>query len=625
VEQWRQLRFVCRAAPVLATALIFSGCSGGGAGERLQAPQPDPNAPDVSVEGRWSEVFDWPLIPIHVTLLPDGRVFSFGTDPKNPNNPDADVLITGKFTYDIWTPGSGDHLTLPNQTQVDTFCAAQLVLPQLGGGVLVVGGDTYPRPQPNPTDPEVPEPFTGGNADSLLLDSTLDRPELRRDGDSMDAGRWYGSVTTLVNGETYVQGGESRILTRGTLFPEIRSTAGVYRRLNVDTSTLRYYYPRNFVAPDGRVFGYDTTGKMYYVDTVAETLTAAGTLPAANMGDDSTAAMFSPGRILQFGGESDGAIVIDINGATPQVSATADLSTQRRLATSTILANGQVLASGGSLVYNEDIGVNLFAETWDPVSGEWTLRAESAVPRLYHSSALLLADGSVLIGGGGAPGPFENLNAEIYYPPYLFDATGKRASRPSVSGVPTTLNVGRQFTLTATDLSSTPARVVLVKTGSETHGLNMEQRFVPLAFTSNCSGSSCALTARMPSRPGDVPPGYYLLFVLNAKGVPSVARFVFVNVAGAADPAQDPSLANPGAQDGTVGALESLALSGSDPNGTALRYAAAGLPPGLALNPTTGVIGGTPSAAGDYDVVVSASDGQRTASANFLWSIAAAP
>ena len=595
---------------------MLVACSGGGSGERLNPPPGEVS--DLAVEGRWSSVIDWPLIPIHVALLPDGRVFSFGTDDGS----DAGGAVpTGAFFYDIWNPTTRGHLTLPNRTAVDTFCAAQLVLPQVGAGVLVVGGDTFPRPEDDPTDPEVPEPFEGGNADSVVLDYTLDEPELKKDTSSMGFGRWYGTATTLLNGETYVQGGESRILASGTLFPEVRGVNGVYRVLPADTSGLRYYYPRNFVAPDGRVFGYDTTGQMYYVDPGLGTITSAGTLPAANMGDDSTAAMFSPGRILNFGGESDGAIVIDIRDGSPSVDATSDLSSQRRLATATILPNGHVLASGGSAVYNTLVGANLFAETWDPVTGEWTRRGESAVPRLYHSTALLLADATVLIAGGGAPGPLDNFNGEIYSPPYLFTASGKVATRPVINTAPSTLVVGRQFNLTYTG-SVPAARVVLIKSGADTHGLNMDQRFIELPFSAG-SGSPRPLAVRMPSRAADVPPGYYLLFVLDADGVPSRAKIVFINVAAAPDPAQDPTLVQPADQAGSVGALESLAISGSDPNaGTTLVHAAAGLPTGLSINPTTGVIGGTPSAAGDFNVVVSVSDGTRTASANFLWSIA---
>ena len=282
-------------AGVLALPLV--ACGGGGSGGHPGAPPTDPS--EASAKGRWSEVIDWPLIPIHVVLLPDGRVFSFGSDDGSPA---GGAVPTGKFFYDLWNPADRQHLVLPNSTAVDTFCAAQLVLPQPGAGVLVVGGDTFPRPlEPEPSDPLVPEPFDDGNPSSTVLDYTMSEPALRK-GQDMAAGRWYATATTLLNGETYVQGGNSRSLTSGELFPEVRSTSGDFRQLAIDTSDLRYYYPRNFVVPGGRLFGYDTEGRMYFVDPQAQTLTRLGELPAANTGDDSTVAMFSPGRLLHFAG-----------------------------------------------------------------------------------------------------------------------------------------------------------------------------------------------------------------------------------------------------------------------------------------------------------------------------------
>lgn len=616
---------IVRKAAVCGSLMALAACSGGGSGERLK-PAPG-DVTDVKTEGRWSAVFDWPLIPIHVVLLPDGRVFSFGTDDGSPQ---GQAVPTGAFFYDIWNPadgtGTGAHLRLPNATAVDTFCAAQLVLPQPGAGVVVIGGDTFPRPNnPTPTDPNVPEPFDDGNESSTVLDYSVAEPTLAQ-GNDMAAGRWYATVTTMLNGETYIQGGNSVTRTSGELFPEVRSTAGAFRKLDIDTSALRYYYPRAFVAPDGRLFGFDTTGKMYYVDVDAETLTPAGNIPAANTGDDSTVAMFSPGRLLNFAGESKGAIVIDIRGGAPEITATSNLSSHRRLATATLLPNGQVLATGGSPIYNTLPGVAYSAEMWNPVTGKWTVGADEEIPRLYHSTALLLPDATVLVAGGGAPGPSDNLNGEIYSPPYLFTSKGALATRPVINTVPSTLVVGNPFSLRVTDTTAAPARVVLIKTGATTHGLNMDQRFVELPFTAPGGSSSTAtLDVRMPSNAADVPPGYYLLFVLNANGVPSRARTVFINRAEPANAAEDPTLTQPDDQTGVVGTPESVPIAGSDPNaGTTLLYAAAGLPTGLSIDPATGIIGGTPNAAGEYNVVVSASDGTRTASANFVWSIAAA-
>ena len=88
--------------------------------------------------------------------------------------------------------------------------------------------------------------------------------------------------------------------------------------------------------------------------------------------------------------------------------------------------------TGGSAVFNQLTGVAYAATIWDPATGQWTPGANAVKPRLYHSIALLLPDGSVLTGAGGGPGPVKNLNTEIYYPPYLFDASGQPAARPSI-------------------------------------------------------------------------------------------------------------------------------------------------------------------------------------------------
>ena len=103
-------------------------------------------------------------------------------------------------------------------------------------------------------------------------------------------------------------------------------------------------------------------------------------------------------------------------------------------------------------------------------------------------------------------------------------------------------------------------------------------------------------------------------------GVPSVAATVQVGVAAQMNPAFTPVLANPGNRSGLVGLPVSFALSATDPNGDSLGYAASGLPPGVSIDPATGVISGQPSLAGTYDVIVAASDGLNAATASFLWT-----
>src|SRR6185295_10888815 len=154
--------------------------------------------------------------------------------------------------------------------------------------------------------------------------------------------------------------------TSGGDRPEIRGNDGNLRLLsNVNTSGYAETFPRNFLAPDGRVFGFDNSGRMYYVvPTGTGTITTVGQvgqLPGATSWT-SSAAMFRPGRILQMGGASSAALVIDINGATPVVTPTQSMSSQRQWVSATVLPDGRVLATGGSSVDNALTNVNNSAE-----------------------------------------------------------------------------------------------------------------------------------------------------------------------------------------------------------------------------------------------------------------------
>ncbi len=603
-------RAALRGASIASAVALLASCGGGtpevkpGELVRAQADVTPIGFPATTIpadayqKGMWSPVYPWPLIAVHAVLMPDGRVLSYGTDGSGKQ--------TGYFIYDVWDPSAGPgggHMTLPNGTLTDIFCGSQVVLPQSGAGVYLAGGDNWTGTSTTNT----------GNNNSNIFSYTANT--LTR-GNNMNRARWYSSTTVLLNGEVYTQGGSS-----GTDRPEIRAVDGTFRLLSTaDTSTLDFMYPRNFIAPDGRVFGYDSNGRMYYVDTNGTgAVTLLSQFGSSYRGSDASAAMFRPGRILQFGGASNGAIVIDITGGSPVVTPTQSMSSQRRLVNATILPDGKVLATGGSQVWNDLTGVNNIAEIWDPQTGTWMQGSSGALARLYHSNALLMADGSVLVMGGGAPGPLNNTNFEVYYPPYLFTAQGTLAPRPVISTAPTTLDIGKTFSVDFTDAASI-SRVVLVKAGSATHSWNMEQRFVELTF--NASGGK--LNIQAPARAADASPGNYLLFILDGNGVPSVAKMLRINVAPVANPATVPTLVNPGNRTDQAGSAVNVQLNASDPNGDTLTFAAAGLPPGISIDPTTGAMTGTPSTQGTFNVTVSVTDGVNVASATFVWTIGSA-
>ncbi|MBC7532742.1 MAG: RICIN domain-containing protein [Oligoflexus sp.] len=467
-----------------------------------------------NVVGRWGQQFGMPVIPLHATLLPDGQVFSFGTDGNGNQG--------AQFEYAIWNfwGGWGAQAKLPNQTATDTFCAATSLLPD--GNVLVAGGDTR-------------NPYNNGVADALILNSgakTLERTAY------MANARWYPSLTTLPNGESLIHGGVDGA-HNPVAVPEIyangqwRTLWGANSNEIINNDGARWFYPRNFVAPDGRVFGM-TDNMMYYLDWAGQgAIQVAGYLPNKTRGHQSTAVMYQPGKILQVGGTTAGdfggeasrqGITVDITGGAPQVEGTPDMAFRRMWVNSTVLPNGEVLVTGGSAFDNKLIDTANTAEMWNPNTRQFRQLATAATARMYHSVALLLPDASVMVGGGGAPGPLNNLNAEIYYPPYLFNGN-EFADRPTIGE----FNNQQGYN----NLQNVPnggaggvARVTLVREGSVTHSFDVGQRFLDLAFQNQGNGT---INVSMPPNANLAPPGFYMLFLINEAGVPSYARILNLN------------------------------------------------------------------------------------------------
>src|SRR4029077_14514081 len=170
--------------------------------------------------------------------------------------------------------------------------------------------------------------------------------------------------------------------------------------------------------------------------------------------------------------------LIDLSAASPHWAFGPNMSQPRIEMNATILPSGKVLALGGSM-NDEDTGTaSLNADLYDPATNSFSSAGQNAYARLYHSNSLLLPDATVLvIGGNPARGTYEAHN-EIYTPPYLFNADGSRATRPTISGVSSnSIGYGTVFqvqTPNAANISS----VVFMRPGAPTHAFDMEQRMV---------------------------------------------------------------------------------------------------------------------------------------------------
>ena len=471
-----------------------------------------------NTQGTWSGVKSWPLIAIHAVLTPQGKVFTWGTDRAG--------IQGAQFIYDVWNPdagtGNASHQTLPNTVGVDSFCSAALLLPE-SGDVIMAGGDARTQ---GVTNAGIKNVLKYNTSSGGLSSAT-----------SMRSARWYPTTTTLPNGEILVVGGLD-LAKANAVTPEIYTPSTNKWRSLFGAQTGKYdaLYPRMWVLPNGRVFSISRSSPnndvlMYYMDTAGSgSITSLGRvlLNYEEFGN-STAVMYRPGKILFVAGEMTSsrviAMTIDVTGSSPIVKniAAPSLRTGRKWADTVILPDGRVLLVGGSGVANELNNVSYRPLIWDPSTERWTTMEAHQRSRLYHSTALLLKDGRILVSGGGAPGPQKNTNAEIFTPPYLYNNAGL-AARPTITSAPTQAAYGANIAVSFN--SSNPiTRATLVKTGAVTHSFDMDQRFIEL----NYQDTSTGVRVNIPTSANVATPGHYLMHLIDNKGVPSKGHIIKIS------------------------------------------------------------------------------------------------
>jgi hypothetical protein len=276
---------------------------------------------------------------------------------------------------------------------------------------------------------------------------------------------------------------------------------------------------------------------MHWIDTNGDgSLRPVGARGGDRFAVNGTANMYDIGKIFKAGGAPaytgtpalDTAYTIDIgagvNGPVT-VTDTAPLLFPRAYMNSVVLPDGDVVTTGGQVVaaqFTDNLSV-MMPEIWSPRTGKVRRLAPMAVPRNYHSIAMLMLDGRVLVGGGGlcgGCGGADHLDFEILSPPYLFNAQGGLADRPTITQAPASAAVGGTLPV-STDRSV--ANFSLVRLSSVTHSTNNDQRRVPLTIAST-SGTSYQLT--LPGDAGILQPGTWMLFGMDAAGVPSIAKVV---------------------------------------------------------------------------------------------------
>ncbi|MFI9506149.1 galactose oxidase-like domain-containing protein [Nocardia sp. NPDC052566] len=459
-------------------------------------------------EGVWRILdFDTEINPVHAAMLYTGDVLFFAGSGNDPDRHDAHEFRTRVWHY----PAPG--LDAP-ATPIDLFCVGQAFLPD--GRLLAAGGT------------ERYDPFYG-LPDALVFDPVSRAWNAVPD---MAFGRWYPSLATLPSGNVVaVSGlGADNFLS---VVPELFDTATqTWRQLPVPGPIPMYGHL--ILLADGRLF---YTGGQYGAnngmrpsiwDPVTGATVEVPGLAEPGSRNQSTSVLLPPAqqqRVMILGGGGfdmhspapalADTRIVDCAAPAPAYEAGPPMDHARMHLSAVLLPDRTVLATGGSGMEEMAHAAPPHAEIFDPAMGTWMHTAPSRIARLYHSVALLAPDGKVITAGSNPGRKTEELRIEIYWPPYLFHGPRPRFELASQS-------VGYGATITAA--GETALREVnMMRPSACTHSCDNEQRLIDIEFTTAAPDS---VTMTMPADPALAPPGWYLLFLVDAGGVPSIGRWL---------------------------------------------------------------------------------------------------
>jgi hypothetical protein len=454
---------------------------------------------DLSQVGQWSQPLDLGVVAVNQVLLHTGKVLVYGG--QSTSGRDARVF----------DPATGNITLVPNNV-TDLFCSGHTVLSD--GRILVVGGHDAVN-------------NIVGVADVNIFDPIAQQWTT---GPKMAYRRWYPTATELPDGRILVTSGATTCYALDCVvgIPEIYDPiTNAWTTLNAAQLPF-WYYPFAFLLPDGRALISGSSEQPAVTRALDITSLTWATIDPVAV-DGASATMYAPGKFMKSGTSSDAGnpntpasnttYVLDMTQASHTWQQAAPMASPRSFHNLTVLPDGNVLATGGQLTLDGiSIGDAVYqAELWSPTTQTWRTLSLGQIPRLYHSTALLLPDARVMVAGSGSLYPAVDENTlEYYSPPYLF-----KGPRPTITTAPTSIGYGANFVIQSPDAANI-ASIALIRPGAVTHQFNQDQHFMNLTFQ-NTGGS---LTVQAPSNANLAPPGYYMLFILNANGVPSIAPFV---------------------------------------------------------------------------------------------------
>lgn len=546
------------------TAHCGEGCQSGpcakAPGQTAPGPSPAPvaNKPgSIVIKGRSG------VPAMHAGLMPNGKVVFLD---KVENYTEL-KLGNGQFAYSSeYDPATQKLVPLAYKT--NAFCSGGIFLAD--GRFASLGGNA-------PLDFIDPTVGDGFKAIRFLKrsasDSSLDGQAWNEPGTKMSTPRWYASVQIMPDNTIFVASGSLNGLDPAK--PENNNPT--YEWLNADgtpqgkstnmeilSKNQPYYmYPFIHLMKDGNLFVQVAKSAEIFNPTTGTVVRMFGDLPGSyrtypNTGGSvmmplSSKTNWNPDIIICGGGPYQ-----DITapgdpscGRIRPLDANPDwemdsMPEGRGMVEGTLLADGTIIWVNGAQEGAQGFGVArkpalevLIYDPEQPKGKRFTTGPSSSIPRLYHSVALLLLDGTLLISGSNpvempvltptAKDPYvTEFRNEIYTPPYL-QGNPTRPSAVQLSTKNLKAN-GSTFKIKFTAPANSKAvKVSLYYGGFVTHSVHMGHRMAFLDNTGFVAGAtSQTITVTMTPNRAVTPAGPYVVYVL-VDGVPAIGQFVQVS------------------------------------------------------------------------------------------------
>ncbi|KAL8685273.1 MAG: hypothetical protein Q9224_005883, partial [Gallowayella concinna] len=483
-------------------------------------------APAPESQGQWGETINLPLVPVAAALVPGTSkvlVWSAWNADKF-----ADGNGNGKTVTATYDPSSGivTQSTVTN-TGHDMFCPG--ISLSKSGLIIVAGGNNADK-----TSIYHPDSHTWSSGGQLVLPRGYNSQVTLSNGGLFTIGGSFTGGQGGKNGEYYDPVANTWSLRPGCPVAPILTEdhQGIWRQDN---------HAWLFARENGSVFQAGPSKNMNWFTTADQgSTTPAGTRGIDGDAMNGNAVMYNAvaGKILSIGGANhyddsyttSNAHIITLGppGSMPNITTIGSAHYARAFHNSVVLPDGKVFIVGGvnyARVFSDDTSI-LYPELFDPATNSFTVVAPMAIPRNYHSVALLLTDGTVFVGGGGLCGvncTANHYDAQIFRPPYLFNYDQSVATRPKILSTSLEKNNNVKLGSGITVTTDGPVGFSMMRFGSATHSVNTDQRRVPLA---SVTGGGNINKVLIPQEPGVAVPGWWMLFAINPQGVPSVATTI---------------------------------------------------------------------------------------------------